>query len=305
MISRRGKGGTVKAWHVAILGYAVLLASPFCAASQVSVLCSTTIIGDVVREIAGAEVPLTVLLPVGTDPHSFQAWPRDAVAVETASLIFLNGAGLETVLVPLLQAARGRVVDLSNDLVLRWPTAPGEGTADPHVWLNPLHVAAWAERIAESLAAADPENASRYRDRAADYRVEMEQLDAWIRNRVAVIPEGARRLVTDHEALGYFAEAYGFVQVGTVVPGYSTFAEPSARERAALEDAIRAEGVPCIFVGTTPPSDLTERIAADTGTEIRFLYIGSLSEADGPAPTYMDLMRFNVDQIVQGLTASP
>jgi ABC-type Zn uptake system ZnuABC Zn-binding protein ZnuA len=294
----------MRAWHVAILGYTVLLASSFCAASQVSVLCSTTIVGDVVREIAGTEVPLTILLPVGVDPHLFRASPRDAVAVEAADLIFLNGAGLETVLAPLLQAARGRVVDLSDGLVLRWPTTPGEGTADPHVWLNPLHVAAWAGTIAESLAEVDPQSASRYRDRAADYRVKMEQLDSWIRDRVAEIPEDARRLVTDHEALGYFAEAYGFAQVGTVVPGYSTLAEPSARERASLEDAIRAEGIPCIFVGTKLLSAVTEQIAADTGTEIRFLYIGSLSEADGPAPTYMDLMRFDVDQIVQGLTAS-
>jgi ABC-type Zn uptake system ZnuABC Zn-binding protein ZnuA len=301
----------MRARHIVLLGSMLLAASSSCVVSQVTALCTTTIVGDVVREIAGDDVSVTVLLPVGADPHAFQASPRDAIAVEAADLVFLSGAGLEGSLAPLLQAARGRIVDLSSGLTLRQREAgaadphPEEGGVDPHVWFDPRNVAAWSETIAKALAEADPDHASMYRARADAYQKEIGELDRWIRDRVATVPEEARRLVTDHEAFGYFANLYGFEQTGTILPGYSTLSEPSARELAALEDAIRAAGVPCIFVGTTIPSDLSEQVAADTGTRIVFLYTGSLSEPDGPAATYLDLMRFDVEQIVSGLTASP
>lgn len=301
----------MRARRVAVLGGTLLVLSSCSVPPQVTVLCTTTIVGDVVREIAGDDVSVTVLLPVGADPHAFQASPRDAIAVEAADLVFLSGASLEGSLAPLLQAARGRIVDLSGGLTLRQDEAgaadphPEEGGVDPHVWFDPRNVAAWSETIAQALAEADPDRASLYRARADAYREEIRDLDFWIRDRVAAIPEEARRLVTDHEAFGYFADLYGIEEIGTILPGYSTLSEPSARELAALEDAIRAAGVPCIFVGTTIPSDLAEQVAADTGTRIVFLYTGSLSEPDGPAATYLDLMRFDVEQIVRGLTASP
>jgi len=298
----------MRARHMVLLGSMLLAASSSCVVSQVTVLCTTTIVGDVVREIAGDDAFVTVLMPVGADPHAFQASPRDAIAVEAADLVFLSGAGLEGSFAPLLQAARGRIVDLSSGLALRQHEAGDtdeEGDFDPHVWFDPRNVAAWSETIAQVLAEADPDHASMYRARADAYQKEIGELDRWIRDRVATVPEEARRLVTDHEAFGYFANLYGFEQTGTILPGYSTLSEPSARELAALEDAIRAAGVPCIFVGTTIPSDLSEQVAADTGTRIVFLYTGSLSEPDGPAATYLDLMRFDVEQIVSGLTASP
>jgi ABC-type Zn uptake system ZnuABC Zn-binding protein ZnuA len=295
----------MRARRVAVLGGTLLVLSSCSVPPQVTLLCTTTIVGDVVREIAGDDVSVTVLLPVGADPHAFQASPRDAIAVEAADLVFLSGAGLEGSLVPLLQAARGRIVDLSSELTLRQNPHPEEGGLDPHVWFDPRNVAAWSETIAQVLAEADPDHASMYRARADAYQKEIGELDLWVRDRVATIPEEARRLVTDHEALGYFASAYGFEETGAILPGFSTLSEPSARELATLEDAIRAAGVPCLFVGTTIPSDLAEQVAADTGTRIVFLYTGSLSEPAGSAATYLDLMRFDVEQIVRGLTTSP
>ena len=290
--------------RVVLLGSMFLVALSLHVVSQITVLCTTTIVGDVVREIAGDDASVTVLMPVGADPHAFQASPRDAIAVEAADLVFLSGAGLEGSLAPLLQAARGRVVDLSSELALRQNLLPDEGGFDPHVWFDPRNVAAWSETIVHVLAMADPDHASVYRARADAYLDELADLDRWIRDRVATVPEEARRLVTDHEAFGYFAELYGFEQIGTIFAGYSTLSEPSARELAALEDAIRAAGVPCLFVGTTIPSDLAERVAADTGTRIVFLYTCSLSEPGGPAATYLDLMRFDIEQIVEGLAVS-
>lgn len=278
------------------------------------VVATTTIVGDVVRQVAADAVTITVLLAPGQDPHAFQPSPMDAVAIEGADVVFLSGAGLETSFLPLLQGARGSVVDLSSSLALRehhdeaddhTDDEHEEGGLDPHVWFDPLNMVEWARVVAETLAAADPAHADAYNERARTYSNELQALDSWIHDQVATLPAEQRSLVTDHEAFGYFADRYGFTQIGTVIPGYSTLAEPSAREVAALEDAIRAASVPCIFVGTTIPAGLAEQVAADTGTRIVFLYTGSLSDEDGPAATYVDLMRYDVTMIVEALVGSP
>ena len=133
------------------------------------------------------------------------------------------------------------------------------------------------------------------------YRQELIDLDQWILEQVAQIPEANRELVTDHQLFIYFANRYGFEQIGAIVPGYSTLSEPSAQELAQLEDAIRELGVRAIFVGNTVNPALAQRVANDTGTKLVFLYTGSLTEATGPAPTYLDYMRFNVQAIVEAL----
>ena len=294
----------MKGWHRIMLSIAFLATFSGHAVGGASVLCTTTIVGDVVRRIAGDDASVDVLLPIGADPHAFQASPQDAIAVGAADIVFLNGGGLEASLLPLLQGTRGRVVDLSAGLALRQHGALGGG-ADPHVWFDPLFVVEWTRVIAKTLGELDPDHSLLFDDRAADVTAELYALDSWILDRVSSIPPAARRLVSDHEAFGYFADRYGFEEIGTVIPGYSTLSEPSARELAALEDAIRAAGAPCIFVGTTIPAALAEQVAADTGTRIVFLYTESLTEADGPAATYFDLMQFDVDEIVAGLTGSP
>ncbi len=270
------------------------------------ILCTTTIVGDVVRAVVGPDAVVAVLFPPGLDPHAFQVAPRDAIALETADVIFLSGAGLEAALVPLLAAARGRVVDLSAGLQLRaHDDDDGEaahGFADPHVWFDPWNVIEWIHVIAQTLGEADPERAAAFAGRAAAYSAELVSLDEWIQGRVAALPPSSRQLVTDHEAFGYFADRYGFVAIGTVFPGTSTLSEPSARDLALLEEAIRTSGVPAVFVGTTVSATLAEQVATDTGVRIVFLYTGSLSEPGGPAATYLDFMRFNVDQIVSALT---
>lgn len=291
---------------------AVSLAWPLCAASQVTVLCTTTIVGDIVRAVGSPVVSVTVLVPPGADPHAFQPAPGDVRAIEEADLVFLNGAGLEASLAPVLSAARGSVVDLSAGLALRTHEEGTEhtegednhGAVDPHVWFDPQNVIGWVRIVTGALSAADLAHAEEFAARAAGYEAELIALDAWIRATVAELAPEARRLVTDHEALGYFAARYGFIQIGTVFPGMSTLAEPSARDRALLEDAIRAAAVRAVFVGTTVSAALAEQVAADTGARVVFLYTGSLSEPDGPAPTYLDLMRFDVRRIVDALAAN-
>lgn len=272
------------------------------AAAPIRVACTTTLVADVVRAVAFPGTPVVSLVPVGVDPHTFQPTPDDVRAVADADLVFLSGAGLEADLASVVSTARGPRVDLSADLSLRKSSEGDEhGAVDPHVWFDPWNVAEWVRRIAVALAAADPEGATRVSERAAAYLAELDALDVWIRATVAELAPESRLLVTDHRFLGYFAARYGFTELGAIFPGTSTLAEPSTRDLARLEDSMRTAGVRAVFVGTTVSSDLALQVAADTGARVVFLYTGSLGESDGPAATYLDLMRFDVRAIVDAL----
>ena len=281
----------------------VLGLSSLGSASPPRVLCTTTIISDVVGQIGNDDIELSVLLPVNADPHGFEPTPKDIAQISDADIVFINGADLELGLQPFLEAAAGRIVSLSEHLPLRrLETEGGSEWFDPHVWFDPRNVMTWSAVIAKTLGELDPANRGSYEERASEYRSELEELDSWIVEQVGKIPPSKRKLVTDHAAFGYFAARYGFEQVGTVFPGFSTLSDPSAREIADLEDKIRSLGVPVIFVGTTVNPSLAERIASDTGTKVVFLYTGSLSRPDGPAGSYIALIRYDVEAIVTALS---
>lgn len=291
------------------------------AGERLRVVATTTIVADVAQNVGGREIDLTTLLPPGTDPHAFTSTPQDAATIANAHVVFANGVGLETFLDDLLESAGEdvAVVPVSYGVELlafageheheHEGEAEGEhhhhGNADPHVWFDPHNVMVWVDNIEHTLSTLDPANAEIYQANAETYKAELETLDAWIREQVAQVPEGNRRLVTDHMAFNYFAHRYGFEQVGAVFPGYSTLAEPSAQELTALEDAIREQNVGTIFVGLTVNPSLAERVAEDTGTQIVFLYTGSLSEPDSPAGNYISFMEYDVNTIVTALRGYP
>jgi manganese/iron transport system substrate-binding protein len=284
-------------------------APPAGQAGKLQVVATTTIVGDVVRNIGGDAIQLEVLLPPGSDPHSFDPTPQDVVKIAKAGLIFANGAGLETFLDPLLKNAgsQAQVVYVSDgvQLIQFQSNLPGEesgqGGGDPHTWFDPQNVKVWVQNIEKALSTQDPKNAQIYAANARRYTQQLDELDSWIQTQVKQIPPDQRNLVTDHEAFTYFAKRYGFQQVGAIVPGYSTLAQPSAQELAALEDAIRKLGVKALFVGETVNPNLGERVAQDTGVKLVYLYTGALSDSSGPASTYLDFMHYDVNQIVNGL----
>ncbi len=160
---------------------------------------------------------------------------------------------------------------------------------------------AWTVTIEKALSAADPQHTAEYAVNAQAYRQQLQELDAWIEQQVALIPPENRKLFADHASFTYFAERYGFEQVGAVIPAYSTLAEPSAQDLAAIETAIRELGMKTIFTSETSSPALVERVAQDTGARLVRLYNGSLSEVDGPAATYLDFMRYNVQALVEAL----
>jgi len=283
---------------------------------RLRVVATTNIVADVVTNVGGDLIDLTVLIPVGTDPHAFQPTPQDAAAVTDAHVVFVSGAGLETFLEPLLESAGEdvTVVPVSYGIELvrsedarehkdenEFESGHHHGEFDPHTWFDPNNVILWTHNIEHTLSVLDPDNAETYKVNAEAYEAELQALDAWIRETLAQVPAENRILVTDHTGFSYFAHRYGFEQVGTVFPGYSTLAEPSAQDIAELEDIISEFEVKAIFVGLTVNPDLSERVADDTDTQLVFLYTGSLSEPGGPTDDYISFMRYNVTAIAEAL----
>jgi ABC-type Zn uptake system ZnuABC Zn-binding protein ZnuA len=274
---------------------------------KLKVVATTSIVADVVQNVGGDLIELTMLLPLGTDPHAFDPTPQDAAAVADAHVVFANGAGLEVFLEPLLENAGEdvMVVPVSYGVeLLEFKVEQGHhhrGGADPHTWFDPNNVMIGVHNVELALSALDPDNAETYEANAEAYESELGALDAWIQEQVAQVPEENRKLVADHAAFSYFARRYSFEQIGAVFPGYSTLAEPSAQELAKLEDAIREFDVKAVFVGLTINPDLARRVADDTGTRLVFLYTGSLGEAGGPAGDYLAFMKYDVSAIVEAL----
>ena len=271
---------------------------------RLNVIATTTIVGDVVKQVGGDAIALTVLLPVGADPHAFDPSPQDMAKITTADVIFANGAGLEAFLDPLLENAGddAEVIDLSEGLdVHLYGGDHDHADMDPHTWTDPNNVVQWVDVIEGVLTRHNRGNTATFKVNADAYRTQLRDLDAWIRAQVVTIPAGNRKLVTDHATFAYFAERYGFEQVGAVVPGYSTASQPSAQALADLEDNIRAYDVKAVFVGKTVNPDLAKRVAEDTGVKLVYLYTGSLTEPGGEADSYLSYVRYNVAAIVEGL----
>jgi len=275
------------------------------------VLAVESFLADIAQNVAGDRLTVETLLPLGVDPHAYQPTPRDVAKVADSDVLIVNGAGIESYLDSLLANAGGQrlpalaqvqvVITASAGLTPR-PDPQGEHPeGDPHYWLDPNNVIAYVENIRNGLSQVDPDGASVYAANAAGYIEQLKALDQWIAQQLASIPPPRRLLVTNHESLGYFADRYGFTVVGAVIPSVSTDASPTAQQMAALIEQIKASGAPAIFLETGANPQLAQQIAAETGVKVvTDLYTHSLSAPDGPAPTYIDMMKYNVSQIVTG-----
>ncbi|MBN1231161.1 MAG: zinc ABC transporter substrate-binding protein [Anaerolineales bacterium] len=290
--------------------------------SMLRVVATTTIVADVVQQIGGERIVLDTLIPVGASPHAFDPTPQGIAKVVEADIVFANGAGLEEFLEEMIQNAGGDAIVMhvsegidflqfnpgeedheqdANDSAQEEAGEHDHEGVDPHVWFDPNNVIVWVGNIQAQLSQLDPENADFYVANAEDYVGQLQDLDQWIRDQVLEIPVEDRLLVTDHQALSYFADEYGFTQVGAVIPAYSDLAQASAQELANLENAVRELGVKAILVGNTINPELADQVAADTGTKIVMFYTGSLTESDGDAPDYISFMKYNVLNISEAI----
>lgn len=314
----RWKSGLLLVSLLLLAACSPAVSEPGPADGSLAVVATTTLIADVVRVVGGDAVSLTILLPAGSDPHRFDPSPAEARAVADAQVVFMNGLGLEIYMEDLVleSGSTAEVVVVSDGIEPLGLADSGEedahageedhsheGGFDPHVWMDPNNVIIWTRNIAAALSEADPDRAALFEANAAAYIQELEELDLWIAAQVEPLTPDQRGLVVDHDSLSYFARRYGFTLVGFVVPGYSTLAQPSAQELAELIDQIRSFEVRAIFVDPSFSPALAESVAADAGVQIVTLYTASLTPEDGPAATYLDLMRTNTTAIVDALSA--
>jgi ABC-type Zn uptake system ZnuABC Zn-binding protein ZnuA len=276
------------------------------AGSLPRLLAVETFLADMAQNVAGERLKVGSLMPIGLDPHAFQPTPSDVAKIADSQVLIVNGAGLETWLDETLQNAGGKraVVEASTGLQPRTPSASEQvdEAQDPHFWLDPISAIRYVENIRAGLIQADPEGKAVYTQNAETYIASLRDLDAWIRGQVEQIPEDQRLLVTNHESFGYFADRYGFKVVGTVLPSVSTGAAPSAEQMAALIETIRSSGVKAIFLETGADQRLADQIAKETGVKvITGLYSHSITEPGGAAPTYIDMIKYNTQLIVDAL----
>ena len=290
-----------------------------------SVVSTSNIVGDWVRRVGGERVSLFSLLPPDADPHTFQPGARDVARVADADLILSVGLSLEGGWLDELieNAARDHesIVSLGE---LAEPIefagifgeddheedgdSDGEeeddqehGSLDPHFWFDPLRVQSAVNEIAARLSTLDPEGAEYYTSNADSYIRELGELHSWVQERVKAIPKENRILVTSHDSFQYFATRYDFEVVGAIFPT-TTEAEPTAQDLAALVKTIEHEGARVVFGENVHSDRLAQRIAEETGAAVvGSLYTGSLGEPGGEAGTYAEMMRFNVNTIVEAL----
>lgn len=274
------------------------------------VLATTSIIGDVVRQVGGDAIDLAVLMAPGQDPHSFQPGATDLTAAADADVIFVNGWNLEEGLVEDLNniGREAVIVPVSAGIVPR-ELAAGEdqahGATDPHVWQDVANVEQWVENIRRVLGAADPANAAIYDANAARYQIELQQLDADLRASLDAIPAERRVLITNHDNLGYFAAAYDFEVVGTVIPSISTLAEPTAGAMAGLVNTMRELGICTLVVESTSGTQLARTLEKELSFCEDVNLISLATDALGPmgseTDSYIGMMRANAAALVEGL----
>lgn len=271
-------------------------------AAAPDILTTTTVLADITKSIAGDLHSVGSLLPIGMDPHSYQPTPQDTAKISKSKVLIVNGAGYEHFLESMLVNADGERTLIEASAGLRLRSDPeGDQGVDPHVWLDPNNVIVYVENVQAGLVKFDPENAAVYRSNAEMYIRQLKELDTWINDQVAQIPPERRLLITNHEALGYFAERYGFTVVGTVIESFSSDASPSAQQMAALVDQIESSKAPAIFLDASDNSALARQIADETDVKvITDLHLESLT-AGAPASTYLEMMKYNVTQILEAL----
>lgn len=287
---------------------------------SLKVIAVETFLADIAGQIAGDRMPVESLAPLGLDPHTLEITPRDAARLADADVLIVNGGGIETWLEPVMQnsGSKALLIEASKDLAFRTPQS-GEPSAghqdetggastehehehDPHFWLDPTKVIAYVENIRLGLIQVDPAGEAQYSANASKYVQSLNELDRWIAGQIETIPPERRLIVTNHESFGYYADRYGLRIVGVVLPGPSSLAAPSAEQLAALVQAIRSTGAPAIFLETGASPELAEQVAGETGVQvITGLYTHSLSPQDGPAPSYLEMMRYNTGLIVSAL----
>lgn len=295
------------------------VAAPFGAFAQekLPVVASFSILGDFVRQIGGERVSVTTLVGPDGDAHVYSPTPGDAKAMAGAKLVVVNGLHFEGWLprlvkssgtkATLFEATKGITpleADDDHDDKGKGGPAHAHGHDDPHAWQNIANAKLYVANIRDALSAADPAGKANYEANAAAYLAELNTLEGEVKAAVARIPADRRKAITTHDAFGYFVKAYG---IAFIAPhGVSTEAEASARDVARIIRQVKGQKIPAVFLENVTNPRLVEQIARESGAKVGGrLYSDALSDASGPAGTYIRMMKHNISEIEKALTAGP
>ncbi|MGY4232163.1 zinc/manganese transport system substrate-binding protein [Bradyrhizobium sp. USDA 4449] len=276
----------------------LLIGSPLHAAERLNVVASFSILGDFVRTIGGDDVNLTTLVGPDSDVHVYMPAPGDAKRIADAKLVVVNGLGLEGWLPRLVQSSGGKAQMVTATAGIA-PLKLGSA-ADPHAWQSVPNAKVYVTGIANALIAAAPDDAEFFRSRLKAYLEQLDALDHEVRDAMARIPPERRKVISTHDAFGYFAAEYGIQFIAPL--GVSTETEPSARDIAAIIGQIKAQKIPAVFLENISDDRLIRRIAAETGAKVGGTLISDgLTGEKGPAPTYIDMVRHNIKALTSAL----
>ena len=276
------------------------------------VVTSFSILADITQNIGGERVAVQPLVAADTDAHSYQMTPADVRKIRSAKLLLVNGLGLESA--PLQRAMQSSKIPLAVVTQGIEPLAThahghdhdhghDHGPEDPHVWQDPVRMQTYARNIANALIQADPAGRAHYEQRLAAYQRELQQLHAWAEQQFAATPPAQRKVLTAHEAFAYLGARYNITFVAPL--GVSADSDASARRVARLIQQVRTQGIRAIFLENVKDARLLQQIARETGVPVQqqSLYSDALSGPQGPAPTYLQLMRHNIGAIASALRA--
>lgn len=285
-----------------------LLAAPAGAQEKLNVVATFSILADVVKNVGGERVAVAALVGPNSDAHVYQPTPGDAKTLAGGKVVFVNGLGFEGWMERLIKASgtKAAMVVASKGVKPRNLDKPDphghqHGT-DPHAWQSVGNIKLYVANVRDGLVAADPAGKGAYETNAAAYLAKLDALDAEIKAAVGKIPADRRRIITTHDAFGYFAAAYG---VAFIAPqGVSTESEVSARDVAKIITQIKRQKIPAVFLENVTDDRLLKRIAAESGAKVGgTLYSDALTDEKGPAATYIDMMRHNIQELAAALTS--
>jgi zinc/manganese transport system substrate-binding protein len=278
---------------------------------KLKVVATFSILADFVKNVGGDRVAITPLVGPNGDAHVYQPSPGDAKMLSDAKVVITNGLGFEGWMARLVKASGTKAPMIVATKGVKPRKAEGDhdhghghghGEADPHAWQSVANAKVYVANIRDALAAADPAGKGAYEANAKAYLAKLDTLDTEVKAAVAAIPADRRRIITSHDAFGYFGAAYG---VSFIAPqGVSTEAEVSARDVAKIITQIKKQKIPAVFMENVTDKRLLERIGAESGARIGgTLYSDALTDEKGAAPTYLDMMRHNVKQLAAALTS--
>ncbi|MGL9769466.1 MAG: metal ABC transporter substrate-binding protein [Sodalis sp. (in: enterobacteria)] len=277
---------------------ALIMITPGSLAKTVDVVASFSVLADIVRQVGGEHVKVTELVGPDGDPHAFEPTPKDSQSLAKANAVFVSGLGLEGWIDRLVIASgyRGKVVTASTGVSLRKIEEEGKTMTDPHAWNSARNGALYARNVMNALILADPQDADYFRHHGESYIQKLEKLDAWAKEKFAAIPQAKSKVLTSHDAFGYFGAEYGVQFLSPV--GFSTEAEASTSDVAGLIDQIKQEHIATYFIENQTDPRLVKQIASASGAKPGGeLYPEALSTSDGPASTYEAAFRHNVTTI--------